>query len=92
MDQLIAVLVGAVGPSGALIWFLYHTTTKTIPDIVSTHRAEVASLVVQFREDLREERELRRSLLAEVLSRVPYVCPNSDLIAELKKQKQAEKA
>lgn len=82
MDQLIAVLVGAVGPSGALIWFMYHTTTKTIPDIVLAHRAEVASLVCQFREDLGEERDLRRSLLAEVLAKTPYQCPHAKTTLE----------
>jgi hypothetical protein len=80
VDQLIAVLVGAVGPSGALIWFLYHTTTKTIPEIVAAHRAEVAALVTQFREDLREERELRRTLMAEILARAPYKCPHAHLL------------
>ena len=78
MEQLIAVLVGSLGPTGALVWFMFHTTTNTIPNIVAQHRVEVADLVTQFRVDLTEERELRRTLLAEVLARAPYQCPFSE--------------
>jgi len=86
MNELIAVLVGAVGPTGGLLWFMYYTTTKTIPDIVADHRKELASLseshrkdlseiVMAFRNDLKEERLLRETLLKEVLERAPYACP-----------------
>jgi hypothetical protein len=75
MNELIAVLVGAVGPSGALIWFMYHTTSKTIPDIVAQHRLEIANLVQQFREDLSSERDLRRTIMAEVIRRATNTCP-----------------
>ena len=77
MDQLIAVLVGAVGPSGALIWYMYHTTTKTIPELVEAHRREIACLVEAFRVDIKEERELRRTLLQSVLERAPFICPHA---------------
>lgn len=77
MDQLIAVLVGAVGPTGGLLWFMYHTTVKTIPDMVALHRVEVAGLVESFRVDLKEERELRETLLSQLLKQVAYTCPYS---------------
>jgi len=76
MEQLMAVLVGAVGPTGALIWFLFHTTAKTIPDIVEAQRKETSALVETFRVDLREERELRETLLRQVLERASYSCPH----------------
>jgi hypothetical protein len=61
---------------------MYHTTIKTIPDIVASHRAEISELVSQFREDLREERDLRRTLMAEILARAPYKCPHAHLLEE----------
>lgn len=77
MDQLIAVLVGAVGPTGGLLWFMYHTTARTIPDMVERHRAEIAVLVESFRTDLREERQLRETLLSQVIQRAEFRCPMS---------------
>jgi hypothetical protein len=75
MDQLISVLIGAAGPTGALVWFMYHTTTNTIPNLVEDQRKEMAALVESFRTDLREERVLRETLLREVLDRASDACP-----------------
>ena len=97
MNELLAVLVGAVGPTGGLLWFMYHTTSITIPDIVSDHRKELAALslaqreeigriseshrhdmteiVMAFRADLKEERNLRETLLKQVLESAKFTCP-----------------
>ena len=77
MDQLIAVLVGAVGPTGGLLWFMYYTTAKTIPELVEHHRKETAILVESFRSDLKEERHLRETLLKQVLLRATFSCPHA---------------
>lgn len=81
-NTLIATLVGAIGPSGALVWFLYHTTTKTFPELTKKADERLEKMIADFRADLAAEREHRESQvqiiaqLCDQLNRLdPRPCP-----------------
>jgi hypothetical protein len=59
MDQLIATLASSLGVVGALVWYLYYTTSKTLPGIVKEHRESIAEVTNKFSDTLRDEREHR---------------------------------
>ena len=35
--EVITSLASTLGVGGALVWYLYHNTTRTLPDIVKTY-------------------------------------------------------
>lgn len=67
MNELIAVLVGAVGPTGGLLWFMYQTTSKTIPDIVADHRKELAALALTQRQEIATIADNHRHDMTEIV-------------------------
>lgn len=41
---------------GFAVWYAYHTTTKTIPEMIARHAETVSTLVKEFRDESREQR------------------------------------
>lgn len=70
MDQLIATLASSLGVVGALVWYLYYTTSKTLPTIVKEHRESIAEVTNKFSDTLSEtlhnEREHRKSEMIQL--------------------------
>lgn len=63
MDNgLLGGLLGAAGGVGFAIWYGYHVTTKTIPNIVGDFREE--------RKLDREERRIEREEFSEALGKI----------------------
>jgi hypothetical protein len=73
--DIITTLVSSLGVVGALVWFLFHTTTKTIPDLTKqyTDSNERASktfadtqekITDRFTDTLAHEREYRKQEIA----------------------------
>ena len=36
-------LIGALGPTGLMAWWVFHTTKYTIPEIIKGHKEEMAN-------------------------------------------------
>ena len=66
--ELIASLVGTLGVTGALVWYLYHTTTKTIPDLTEKHAETMDKITERFTDSLKDERDFRRTEFADLKS------------------------
>lgn len=58
--ELITSLVGTIGVTGALVWYLYWTTAKTIPSLTTKHSETMERITDKFSATLREERDFRR--------------------------------
>lgn len=69
--EVVSTLVSSLGVVGALVWYLYHNTTTTIPNLtkqytesqekVSARFAETQKQITDnFSSTLREEREYRK--------------------------------
>lgn len=58
-EEIIVQLVAALGPSGALVWHLWHTTSNTIPTLVNTHRESMDAALDRFTKSLEDERKAR---------------------------------
>jgi hypothetical protein len=58
--ELIASLVGTVGVTGALCWYLYQTTAVTIPNLTEKHSQSIDKITERFTDTLKDEREYRR--------------------------------
>jgi predicted PurR-regulated permease PerM len=69
--ELISTIVSSLGVVGALVWYMYHNTTTTIPNLTQqyTETQERLSekfadtqekITTNFAETLREEREYRK--------------------------------
>lgn len=58
--DVITQLVASLGPSGALVWFLWFTTSKTIPELTAKHTATIESISARFTKSIEEERTARR--------------------------------
>lgn len=69
--ELLTSIVSSLGIAGVLVWFLYHTTTKTIPEKDAAHRSEVKEITKnysdtvqgvtnKFADTLKEERVYRQ--------------------------------
>lgn len=61
MNDLVLQLITALGPTGALVWYLWQTTSKTIPDLIAKHQTTMDNTITQFTKALEEERKARRS-------------------------------
>lgn len=59
----IGSIVSSLGVVGALVWYLYHNTTKTIPDLTQLHSDTMEKISDNFTHNLKEEREQRRQEL-----------------------------
>jgi hypothetical protein len=64
--ELIVSLCGSLGVTGTLVWYLYWTTTKTIPDLTEKHANSMDKITDKFSDTLREEREFRRAEFADL--------------------------
>lgn len=51
---------GNLTATAILGWYAWHTTTRTIPQLVADFRQELTALREAFREELASERELHR--------------------------------
>ena len=58
--ELIASLVGTLGVTGALCWYLYQTTAVTIPNLTEKHSQTMDKITERFTDTLKDEREYRR--------------------------------
>lgn len=58
--DLISSLVSTLGVGGVLVWYLYHTTSKTIPDLTDRYLLSQKEIAGEFSKALKEEREYRR--------------------------------
>jgi F0F1-type ATP synthase membrane subunit b/b' len=77
--ELLATLVANFGAVGIIMWLVYRTTTKTIPDMVAVHqvsleqaRDDFKAMLAQQREDfhreLEREREVHDQQVAAIVS------------------------
>lgn len=68
--DMIGSLVTTFGIGGALVWYLYWTTSKTIPELTKTHTDTTERIADKFVQSLVEEREARsRDLMEERVAR-----------------------
>jgi len=58
--DVITSLVSTLGVVGALVWYLYHNTTKTIPDLTEKYTKANEKIATDFANTLKEERQYRR--------------------------------
>ena len=65
--------IAPLGPSGILVWYIYHTNTKTIPEMQAGHantikaindrnNETVKDVCTQFTESLAAERQMWQAL------------------------------
>lgn len=57
--DIVTTLVSSLGVVGALVWYLYHNTTRTIPDLTKQHSDTMKEISNNFTGNLRGEREQR---------------------------------
>lgn len=48
IESLILKLISSLGVPGVLVWHLWHTTSKTIPDKDAAHKAEMTAVIDKF--------------------------------------------
>jgi len=60
MMELITSLVGTLGVTGVLVWYLYHTTAVSIPRLTDKHAETMDKITEKFSDTLREERTFRQ--------------------------------
>lgn len=58
-------LIGGLGTGGVLAWFLWYTTSKTIPTLVRDHRTAMEGVTKTFAVSLADERANRRQELID---------------------------
>lgn len=46
--EVVSTLVSSLGVVGALVWYLYHNTTKTIPDLTKQYTESQEKIASQF--------------------------------------------
>lgn len=79
--EVLPGMVSSLGVLGALVWYLYYTTTKTLPDINRHHDERIEQVVkannqallevtTDFTTTLKEEREFRRREMEVLLERI----------------------
>jgi hypothetical protein len=52
-------IIGALGPTGILVWHLWYTTAVTLPRKDAEFRETLDKIVADFRAELKSEREAR---------------------------------
>ena len=81
----LAQLFSSLGIGGVLVWYLYHTTTKTIPDLTTKHTTNIENVTNKFSDTLRDERTARREEIEELKSCLDRSCRyNSSPVVETK--------
>lgn len=53
-------LVSSLGVVGTLVWYLYHNTTKTIPEITDRYTSTIEKITDKFSATLEQERVYRK--------------------------------
>lgn len=56
-------LVSSLGVVGTLVWYLYHNTTKTIPEITDRYTTTIEKITDKFSATLEQERVYRKEEL-----------------------------
>ena len=64
--NMISGLVTSFGIGGALVWYMYYTTSVTIPKLNEKNSEVLKEITGNFTESLREEREFRRAETADM--------------------------
>ena len=59
--DVIPELISNAGVLAVLIWYLYHTTTKTLPDITKAHNESIENITAQFAASQEQERKYRQA-------------------------------
>jgi len=59
--DLISSLISTIGVGGVLVWYLYHTTSKTMPELTDKFLASQERIASEFSNSLRDEREYRHA-------------------------------
>ncbi len=62
-SEIITQVISSLGVVGALVWYLYFNTTKTIPELTRQHCDTMEKISDQFSSNLKEEREQRKQEL-----------------------------
>lgn len=81
--EWIGTIIGQIGVVGVLVWYLYHTTTKTLPDledrhsktiedITKTHSDTIKEISDKFDGTLKEERTTRKLELKSLQEWIKY--------------------
>ena len=73
-SNLVVQVISQLGISGVLAWYLYHTTTKTIPDLCSNHQKAIDNMQKQYVDSLEKNREALQREIAAVQQGLPVVC------------------
>jgi|GEM_PF-7086989 len=60
------LLIGQLGIGGALVWYLYYTTSVVFPRMHDEHREDMKLVINQFRDDMHQERQVRESMHGDV--------------------------
>lgn len=61
--DVVTSLISSLGVVGALVWYLYFNTSRTIPELVKQHSDTMERISNNFTTNLKEEREQRRQEL-----------------------------
>jgi len=61
--DVVTSLISSLGVVGALVWYLYFNTSKTIPELVKQHSDTMERISNNFTTNLKEEREQRKNEL-----------------------------
>lgn len=73
-SELIVQLITALGIPGVLVWYLYHTTTKTIPELTKTHSEGMKEVTKAFTDTLKDERSAREREITALQNALPKIC------------------
>lgn len=68
MTEIIVQLVANLGVTGVLVWYLWHTTTKTMPDLMKEHKTQVAELAAHQSELATQHTAAAKQMSAEFLA------------------------
>lgn len=58
--NMISGLISTLGIGGALVWYMYYTTSVTMPKRDDHYSNVLKEITASFTESLREERDFRR--------------------------------
>lgn len=59
-------IVSSLGVLGVLVWYLYYTTTKTLPDLNKSHNEAMQNIVIKHNESVKQITDsFEKSLLDE---------------------------
>lgn len=58
--EVITTVISSLGVVGALVWYMYHNTTTTIPNLTKQYTDSQEKIATNFTETLKEERQYRR--------------------------------